>query len=61
MTGRSSIPRGRRYQAIDPSDPPVTATQRLDIRKVDPAAYQPMLALEKYIHAGTLGEALLGS
>lgn len=39
---------------------PVTVTQRLDIRKVDPDAYKPMMALEKYIHSGTLGEALLG-
>jgi|SRR5690625_164537 len=32
---------------------------RLDIQQVDPGAYQPMFALEKYIHAGTLGEQLL--
>ena len=33
--------------------------QRLSVRDVDPDAYKPMLALEKYIHAGSLGEALL--
>ncbi|HPP82571.1 MAG TPA: carboxymuconolactone decarboxylase family protein [Rubrivivax sp.] len=33
---------------------------RLDIHKVDAAAYEPMIALEKYVHAGTLGEALIG-
>lgn len=27
--------------------------------KVDPAAYEPMLALEKYVHGGTLGEELI--
>src|SRR5690625_2573130 len=32
---------------------------RLNIQEVDPAAYQPMFALEKYIHSGELGEALL--
>lgn len=32
---------------------------RLDIHAVDQAAYAPMLALESYIHAGTLGEGLL--
>lgn len=34
-------------------------TQRLDVHATDPKAYAPMLALEKYIHAGSLGEALL--
>lgn len=33
--------------------------QRMSIQGVDPEAYQPMFALEKYIHAGTLGEPLL--
>lgn len=37
----------------------LTAAQRLDIRKVDPDAYKPMLALEAYVHAGSLGEALI--
>lgn len=38
----------------------MTITQRLDVHKVDPKAYEPMIALEKYVHAGTLGEALIG-
>lgn len=38
----------------------MTAIQRLDIHKTDPKAYEPMMALEKYVHAGTLGEALIG-
>lgn len=33
--------------------------QRINIPEVDPQAYQPMLAMEKYIHSGTLGEGLL--
>lgn len=33
--------------------------QRMNIQESDPQAYQPMLAMEKYIHAGTLGEDLL--
>lgn len=33
--------------------------QRMSVRDVDPEAYKPMLAMEKYIHAGTLGEPLL--
>lgn len=33
--------------------------QRIVLRELDPAAYQPLFALEKYIHAGTLGEQLL--
>lgn len=37
----------------------MTFAQRMDIPKTDPAAYQPMYALEKYIHGGTLGEQLL--
>lgn len=35
------------------------AVQRLSILDIDPAAYQPMFAMEKYIHAGNLGEDLL--
>ncbi|MGO2004531.1 carboxymuconolactone decarboxylase family protein [Arthrobacter rhombi] len=35
------------------------AAQRLDIHGIDAAAYQPLFALEKYIHAGSLGEDLL--
>ena len=31
--------------------------QRLFIPDVDPKAYKPMFALEKYIHAASLGEA----
>lgn len=34
-------------------------TQRMNVHDTDPKAYEPMLALEKYIHAGSLGEALL--
>jgi AhpD family alkylhydroperoxidase len=37
----------------------VSHEQRISIPEVDPKAYQPMYAMEKYIHAGTLGEALL--
>lgn len=33
--------------------------QRLSIQDVDPDAYQPMVAMEKYIHSGSLGEPLL--
>ncbi|MEO7005700.1 MAG: carboxymuconolactone decarboxylase family protein [Terrimesophilobacter sp.] len=33
--------------------------QRISVHDVDPEAYQPMFAMEKYIHAGSLGEALL--
>lgn len=33
--------------------------QRLDIAATDKGAYAPMLALEKYVHAGSLGEELL--
>lgn len=36
-----------------------TFQQRLDIHAVDGAAYAPMIALEKYVHAGTLGDALI--
>ncbi|WP_417218032.1 carboxymuconolactone decarboxylase family protein [Arthrobacter sp.] len=37
----------------------MSSAPRLSIQDVDPAAYQPMFALEKYIHAGNLGEDLL--
>lgn len=33
--------------------------QRLEIHQVDPEAYGPMYAMEKYVHSGTLGEPLL--
>lgn len=33
--------------------------QRMNPHDVDAAAYAPMMAMEKYIHAGSLGEALL--
>lgn len=35
------------------------SSQRMDIQQIDVAAYQPMFAMEKYIHAGSLGENLL--
>ncbi|RAN72597.1 carboxymuconolactone decarboxylase [Bacillus sp. SRB_336] len=35
------------------------STQRMNIQEIDPKAYQPMFAMEKYIHSGTLGEDLL--
>lgn len=34
-------------------------TQRISLHDVDPDAYKPMYAMEKYVHAGTLGEELL--
>lgn len=37
----------------------VSDKQRMSVHDVDPEAYKPMLAMEKYIHAGTLGEPLL--
>lgn len=37
----------------------MSVAQRLSVHDVDPTAYQSMFAMEKYIHAGTLGEALL--
>lgn len=33
--------------------------ERLPISTVDPEAYKPLFAMEKYIHAGPLGEDLL--
>ncbi|HEX7388254.1 MAG TPA: carboxymuconolactone decarboxylase family protein [Castellaniella sp.] len=38
----------------------MSISQRLDIHAVDPEAYKPMMALEKYVHSGSLGEALIG-
>ncbi|HEX7381511.1 MAG TPA: carboxymuconolactone decarboxylase family protein [Nevskiaceae bacterium] len=38
----------------------LTLTPRIDLHATDPGAYAPMMALEKYVHAGTLGEALIG-
>ena len=38
----------------------MTISQRMNLHATDPAAYAPMIALEQYIHASTLGEALLG-
>ena len=37
----------------------MSAEQRLSIHDVDPKAYEPMYAMEKYIHAGGLGDDLL--
>jgi AhpD family alkylhydroperoxidase len=37
----------------------VPVEQRISVHDVDPEAYKPMFAMEKYIHAGSLGEALL--
>jgi AhpD family alkylhydroperoxidase len=37
----------------------MTFHQRMNVSETDPAAYQPMYAMEKYIHGGTLGEQLL--
>lgn len=34
-------------------------TQRLDIQATDKRAYAPLLAMENYIHNGSLGEGLL--
>lgn len=33
--------------------------QRLSVHDIDPDAYQPMFAMEKYVHASSLGEPLL--
>ncbi len=33
--------------------------QRLDIHAVDAGAYAPMIALEKYVHAGSISDALI--
>lgn len=37
----------------------MSTMQRMSAREVDPEAYEPMFAMEKYIHAGSLGEPLL--
>ena len=37
-----------------------TLEQRMDLHAVAPDAYKAMIALEKYVHSGTLGEALIG-
>lgn len=39
---------------------PSTFKQRMDLHAVAPEAYKAMIALEKYVHSGTLGEALIG-
>lgn len=36
-----------------------TLVQRIDIHATDPEAYKPMFAMEKYVHAGSLGEELI--
>ena len=33
--------------------------QRMSVQDVDPEAYRSMFAMEKYVHAGSLGEPLL--
>lgn len=37
----------------------MTFTQRISLKDADPEAYKPMYAMEKYVHAGTLGEELV--
>jgi AhpD family alkylhydroperoxidase len=37
----------------------VSSHQRISVQEVDPEAYKPLYALEKYIHAGSLGEGLI--
>ena len=37
-----------------------TLKQRMDLHAVAPEAYKAMIALEKYVHSGSLGEALIG-
>ncbi len=37
----------------------MSAVQRLNVQKIDPAAYKAVLAMEGYIHSGTLGEDLI--
>ena len=37
-----------------------TLKQRMDLHAVAPDAYKAMIALEKYVHSGTLCEALIG-
>ena len=37
----------------------MSALQRLDIEEIDPAAHQAVLAMERYIHSGSLEEELI--
>lgn len=37
----------------------MSVDQRLSVHDIDPGAYAPMFAMEKYIHSGSLGEDLL--
>ncbi len=37
----------------------MSSMQRLNIGEVDPAAHKAVLAMERYIHSGTLGENLI--
>lgn len=37
----------------------MSSHQRISVQEVDPEAYKPLYALEKYIHAGSLGEGLI--
>lgn len=36
-----------------------SSQQRINIYETDPESYKPLYALEKYVHAGTLGEDLI--
>src|SRR5690625_6747102 len=38
---------------------PLSVTQRLDFHTTDAEAFKSIIALERYIHAGTLGESLI--
>lgn len=38
---------------------PMSTAQRLDIAATDKSAYAPLIALEEYVHGGSLGEGLL--
>jgi AhpD family alkylhydroperoxidase len=37
----------------------MSEAQRISVHEVDPDAYKPMYAMEKYVHAGSLGEQLI--
>ncbi|MCK9516160.1 MAG: carboxymuconolactone decarboxylase family protein [Ottowia sp.] len=37
-----------------------TSRQRMDLHTTAPDGYKAMIALENYVHSGTLGEALIG-
>lgn len=37
----------------------MTYSQRISLHEVDPDAYKPMYAMEKYVHSGSLDEELL--